>query len=169
MASSTLRSTGIDYTCAVLYGKPPRACGISGLEEVGGVVGECRSSEYRDEIDVGGGEVGEEKFAYDKVGRVCWENRCKVGKPWKEIVLVGVTGKLYLLIKLTLLLSIRGKVKHGRKSSDISFISNLPKPTYTAESAVSDFYAFILAIHKANEVRRTNNGAFNAMTDEEDH
>ncbi|KRZ82558.1 hypothetical protein T08_6141 [Trichinella sp. T8] len=31
MASLTLRSTGIDYTCAVLYGKPPRACGISGL------------------------------------------------------------------------------------------------------------------------------------------
>ncbi|KRX79246.1 hypothetical protein T06_12521 [Trichinella sp. T6] len=29
-------------------------------EEVGGVVGECQSSEYRDEIDVGGGEVGEE-------------------------------------------------------------------------------------------------------------
>ncbi|KRZ82561.1 hypothetical protein T08_3488 [Trichinella sp. T8] len=64
-------------------------------------------------------EVGG-KFAYDKVGRVCWKNRCKIRKPWKESVLVGVTGKLYLLIKLTILLGIRGKAKHGRKSSDIS-------------------------------------------------
>ncbi|KRX43171.1 hypothetical protein T05_10223, partial [Trichinella murrelli] len=32
--------------------------------------------------------------------------------------------------------------------SSLCSISNLPKPTYTAESAVSDFYAFILAIHK---------------------
>ncbi|KRZ89497.1 hypothetical protein T08_3463 [Trichinella sp. T8] len=107
-------------------------------EEVGGVVGECRSSEYRDEIDVGGGEVGEEvvsvrvRFTYET--QASWTNemhhsdsQCAVGKPWKEIVLVGVTGKLYLLIKLTLLLSIRGKVKHGRKSSDISLCSNQHK------------------------------------------
>ncbi|KRX28735.1 hypothetical protein T05_1848, partial [Trichinella murrelli] len=24
-----------------------------------------------------------QKFAFQKVGRVCWENRCKTGKPWK--------------------------------------------------------------------------------------
>ncbi|KRY26760.1 hypothetical protein T01_11806, partial [Trichinella spiralis] len=32
--------------------------------------------------------------------------------------------------------------------SSLCSISNLPKPTYTAECAVTDFYAFILAIHK---------------------
>ncbi|KRX51446.1 hypothetical protein T09_588 [Trichinella sp. T9] len=37
------------------------------------------------------------------------------------------TGKLYLLIKLTILLGIRGKAKHGRKSSDISLCSNQQK------------------------------------------
>ncbi|KRY06026.1 hypothetical protein T12_5126 [Trichinella patagoniensis] len=95
--------------------------------------------EYRDEIDVGGGEVGEEavsvrvRFTYEtnrQAGRMkCvivtanapWvRNLHMIKKPWKESVLVGVTGKLYLLIKLTILLGIRGKAKHGRKSSDIS-------------------------------------------------
>ncbi|KRX52074.1 hypothetical protein T09_1294 [Trichinella sp. T9] len=106
-------------------------------EEVGGVVGECQSSEYRDEIDVGGGEVGEEAVSVRyETNRLAGRMKCvivtanaprKIRKPWKEIVLVGVTGKLYLLIKLTLLLSIRGKVKHGRKSSDISLCSNQHK------------------------------------------
>ncbi|KRX32776.1 hypothetical protein T09_12357 [Trichinella sp. T9] len=58
------------------------------------------------------GEGGEEvfsfnvgqKFAFQKVGRVCWENRCKTGKPWKESAFVAVTGILYLLIRLTFLL-----------------------------------------------------------------
>ncbi|KRX17261.1 hypothetical protein T07_4990 [Trichinella nelsoni] len=31
MASSTLRSTWRDYTYTMLYGKPPRACGINGF------------------------------------------------------------------------------------------------------------------------------------------
>ncbi|KRY50724.1 hypothetical protein T03_9942 [Trichinella britovi] len=59
-------------------------------EEVGGVVGECQSSEYRDEIDVGGGEVGEEvvsvrvRFTYET--QASWTNemhhsdsQCAVG------------------------------------------------------------------------------------------
>ncbi|KRY24198.1 hypothetical protein T03_16515 [Trichinella britovi] len=45
-----------------------------------------------------------QKFAFQKVGRVCWENRCKTGKPWKESAFVAVTGILYLLIRLTFLL-----------------------------------------------------------------
>ncbi|XP_003375321.1 hypothetical protein Tsp_08318, partial [Trichinella spiralis] len=56
-------------------------------------------------------------------------------------------------------------------------IFNLRKSAFNVACAVSDIYAnrgrlkiaFIIAIHKANEVRRMNNGAFNAMTDEEDH
>ncbi|XP_003375186.1 conserved hypothetical protein [Trichinella spiralis] len=56
-------------------------------------------------------------------------------------------------------------------------IFNLRKSAFNVACAVSDIYAnrgrlkiaFILAINKANEVRRMNNGAFNAMTDEEDH
>ncbi|KRY58229.1 hypothetical protein T03_13783 [Trichinella britovi] len=31
-----------------------------------------------------------QKFAFEKVGRVCWENRCKTGKPWKESAFVAV-------------------------------------------------------------------------------
>ncbi|KRZ63259.1 hypothetical protein T02_15262 [Trichinella nativa] len=31
-----------------------------------------------------------QKFAFQKVGRVCWENRCKTGKPWKESAFVAV-------------------------------------------------------------------------------
>ncbi|KRY06928.1 hypothetical protein T12_14191 [Trichinella patagoniensis] len=46
-------------------------------------------------------------------------------KPYWESVLVGATGKLYLLIKLTILLGIRGKAKHGR--ADISLCSNQHK------------------------------------------
>ncbi|XP_003372545.1 hypothetical protein Tsp_10302 [Trichinella spiralis] len=45
-------------------------------------------------------DVGQ-KFAFDKVGRVCWKNRCKTGKPWKESAFVAATGILYLLIRLT--------------------------------------------------------------------
>ncbi|KRY03803.1 hypothetical protein T12_15859 [Trichinella patagoniensis] len=30
-----------------------------------------------------------QKFAFEKVGRVCWENRCKAGKPWKESAFVA--------------------------------------------------------------------------------
>ncbi|KRZ58772.1 hypothetical protein T02_4485 [Trichinella nativa] len=56
-------------------------------------------------------------------------------------------------------------------------IFNLLKPAFNVACAVLEIYAnrgrlkmaFIIAIYKANEVRRTNNGAFNAMTDEEDH
>ncbi|KRZ47518.1 hypothetical protein T02_6470 [Trichinella nativa] len=59
---------------------------------------------------VRGGENGEEvftvrKFAYKKVGNLCWENRCKTGKPCKESAFVATTAKLYLLIRLTFLLS----------------------------------------------------------------
>ncbi|XP_003372112.1 hypothetical protein Tsp_11128 [Trichinella spiralis] len=45
-------------------------------------------------------DVGQ-KFAFEKVGRVCWENWCKTGKPWKESAFVAATGILYLLIRLT--------------------------------------------------------------------
>ncbi|KRY56586.1 hypothetical protein T03_17266 [Trichinella britovi] len=43
-------------------------------------------------------------------------------------------------------------------------ISNLRKPAFTATCALSVFYANLAA----NDVRRMNNGAFNAMTDEEE-
>ncbi|KRX31495.1 hypothetical protein T05_2672 [Trichinella murrelli] len=49
-------------------------------------------------------------------------------------------------------------------NSSLSSISNLRKPAFTATCAVSVFYAN----WAANEVRRMNNGAFNAMTDEEE-
>ncbi|KRZ82563.1 hypothetical protein T08_10922 [Trichinella sp. T8] len=79
--------------------------------------------EYRGEIDVGGGEVGEEAVSVRyETNRLAGRMKCVIvtaNAPW-ESVLVGVTGKLYLLIKLTILLGIRGKAKHGRKSSDIS-------------------------------------------------
>ncbi|KRX13603.1 hypothetical protein T07_15046 [Trichinella nelsoni] len=76
-------------------------------EEVGGVVGECQSSEYRDEIEVGGGEVGEEavsvkvRFTHEanrQAGRI----KCVVvtaNAPWvrnlhmmKQAEFVGKTG-----------------------------------------------------------------------------
>ncbi|KRX52281.1 hypothetical protein T09_8468 [Trichinella sp. T9] len=97
--------------------------------------------EYRDEINVGGGEVGEEAVSVRyETNRLAGRMKCVI-----------VTANAPCVRNLHMI-----------------NISNLPKPTYTAESAVSDFYAFILAIHKANEVRRTNNGSFNAMTDEEE-
>ncbi|KRX66529.1 hypothetical protein T09_8971, partial [Trichinella sp. T9] len=54
-------------------------------------------SEFSIEIDL--------KFAYEKEGNFCWENRCKTGKPCKESAFVATTAKLYLLIRLTFLLS----------------------------------------------------------------
>ncbi|KRX19073.1 hypothetical protein T07_1898 [Trichinella nelsoni] len=44
---------------------------------------------------------GTQKFVYDQVGRVCWENSRKTGKPWKESAFVAATGILYLIIRLT--------------------------------------------------------------------
>ncbi|KRZ47776.1 hypothetical protein T02_15722 [Trichinella nativa] len=98
-----------------------------------------------------------------------WKNRCKIGKPWKGSAFVATTGKLYLFIRLTFLLSCHGNVKLGRKSSDVPYyfttvlfgkrwrcvtkvqvqdvtyiqssISNLRKPVFNATCAVSVFYA----------------------------
>ncbi|KRX81840.1 hypothetical protein T06_11253 [Trichinella sp. T6] len=50
------------------------------------------------DMEVRGGESKEEplargtqKFVYDQVGRVCWENSSKTGKPWKESAFVAAT------------------------------------------------------------------------------
>ncbi|KRX33890.1 hypothetical protein T05_8283 [Trichinella murrelli] len=79
-------------------------------------------------MEVRGGEGGEEvfsinplgrgtqKFVYDQVGRVCWENRSKTKKPWKESAFTA-------------------------ESDNQSSISNLRKPVFNATCAVSVFYA----------------------------
>ncbi|KRZ47993.1 hypothetical protein T02_13461 [Trichinella nativa] len=53
-----------------------------------------------------------------------WKNRCKIGKPWKGSAFVATTGKLYLFIRLTFLLSWHRNVKLGRKSSDVPLSTN---------------------------------------------
>ncbi|KRX34927.1 hypothetical protein T05_12575 [Trichinella murrelli] len=64
---------------------------------------------------------------------------------------------------------------HSELTGQISpsvYISNLRKPAFTATCAVSVFYAnwaLMRGLNNANDVRRMNNGAFNTMTDEEDH
>ncbi|KRX12603.1 hypothetical protein T07_7306 [Trichinella nelsoni] len=67
-------------------------------------------TQFGSEMEVRGSEEGKEvfsvkKFAYEKAGKVCCENRCKTGKPWNESAFVANTAKLYLLIRLTFLLS----------------------------------------------------------------
>ncbi|KRY30598.1 hypothetical protein T01_14819 [Trichinella spiralis] len=34
---------------------------------------------------------GTQKFVYDQVGTVCWENRSNTGKPWKESAFTAVS------------------------------------------------------------------------------
>ncbi|KRY31670.1 hypothetical protein T01_8004 [Trichinella spiralis] len=72
-------------------------------EKSGGWVTEL-GAEMEAQEQKGGEEVSRfdvgQKFAFDKVGRVCWENRCKTGKPWKESAFVAATGILYLLIRV---------------------------------------------------------------------
>ncbi|KRX66457.1 hypothetical protein T09_12953 [Trichinella sp. T9] len=43
-------------------------------------------------------------YGTQSIGNV-WQNRGKTEKPWKESAFVATTAKLYLLIRLTLLLS----------------------------------------------------------------
>ncbi|KRX13768.1 hypothetical protein T07_2686 [Trichinella nelsoni] len=54
---------------------------------------------FGSEMEVRGSEEGKEvfsvkKFAYEKAGKVCWENRCMTGKPWNESPFVVTTAKL---------------------------------------------------------------------------
>ncbi|KRY30175.1 hypothetical protein T01_14841, partial [Trichinella spiralis] len=37
-------------------------------------------------------------FCWRFLTKVCWENRCKIGKPWKESEVMAASVKLYLLI-----------------------------------------------------------------------
>ncbi|XP_003372173.1 SPRY domain-containing SOCS box protein 1 [Trichinella spiralis] len=60
-------------------------------------------------------DVGQ-KFAFDKVGRVRWENRCKTGKSWKESAFVAATGILYLLIRR---LVVRKQAQKAKITNDI--------------------------------------------------
>ncbi|KRX19125.1 hypothetical protein T07_6673 [Trichinella nelsoni] len=65
------------------------------------------------------------------IRRSFWKNNCKIGKPCKGSVFVAVTGKLYLLMRLTISLDWGGN----------SSISNLRKPVFNATCVVSVFYA----------------------------
>ncbi|KRX15554.1 hypothetical protein T07_9415 [Trichinella nelsoni] len=100
-------------------------------------------SDFSNDIDL--------KFAYEKAGKVCCENRCKTGKPWNESAFVANTAKLYLLIrreceawqKIIRRINITDDSRLDCTTASMlsSSISNLRKPVFNATCAVSVFYA----------------------------
>ncbi|KRY18512.1 hypothetical protein T12_13475, partial [Trichinella patagoniensis] len=71
-------------------------------------------------------EVSKKLFPdyHDRKTTSFWKNNCKIGKQWKRSAFVAATGKLHLLMRLTISLDWGGNVNRGRKSWDVTLWAN---------------------------------------------